>query len=964
MKTKINIPARKILEILIVEDSITQATQIKHLLESYHYKVSVSQNGIKALESLSKHRPSLVISDILMPEMNGYELCKKIKSNENTEDIPVILLTRLFDPEEIIEGLACGADSFITKPFNEKYFLSHIEKTLSEGNGTNQEKIPFGTQILFKGKKRYIQAEQQNVIKLMLDIYEGAIQQNEKLIQTQEELKLLNDRLESLVEERTADLSKEIQLSNKITTELKESEEKFRRIFENVQDLYYETTIDGTIIDISPSIRILSKGQYHRDDLIGKSMNDFYTDVNERTTLIAQLKEKGTVCDYEVILKNKDGSLVPCSVSSKICFDVQGRPEKVIGSMRDITDRKQVQTELRESEEKFRSLMENSADAIFIVNPQGKYVYTNKAVTVLLGFTSEEMQSKTIIDLSPPDKKDEYFEVFKKVMSEGKVFSEIELLKKDGNYISTDLNSVLLPGGLIYGSCRDITKRKQDEEALKQSFDFSETLLNTIPFGMEIVNEKGNILFMSDNFKKLFDYDIVGKKCWELYKDDKKQCSDCPLNKGIIIGETNSYESHGVLGNRIFEISHTGMLYQGEIAMLEIFQDITDRKKSEKELIMAKEKAEASDRLKSAFLTNMSHEIRTPMNGILGFAELLKEPYLSSDDQQDFIQTIQISGARMLNTINNIVDVSKIESGLINVDIKETDINEKIEFTYKFFKPEANLKGLQLIFKTGLPAKKAIINTDNEKVYGILTNLIKNAIKFTYEGSIEFGYKEKEEYLEFFVKDTGVGIPLSQQQIIFERFRQGSESHNRGYEGSGLGLSIANSYVEMLGGKIWVESEEGIGSSFYFTIPYNAVSEEKAEIIKTPSEDLKEVEIKKLKILVVEDDEISYSLMSKTIQKISKEVLHTINGVDAVEICRTNPDIDLILMDIRMPRMDGNEATRQIRQFNKDVIIIAQSAYAFTGDKEKSIDAGSNDYISKPINKTLLYELIKKHCSM
>ena len=359
----------------------------------------------------------------------------------------------------------------------------------------------------------------------------------------------------------------------------------------------------------------------------------------------------------------------------------------------------------------------------------------------------------------------------------------------------------------------------------------------------------------------------------------------------------------------------------------------------------------------------MSHEIRTPMNGILGFTELLKEPNLSSDDQQDFIQTIQISGARMLNTINSIVDISKIESGLMKVDIKETNINEKIEFTYKFFKPEVEIKGLQFLFKNGLPSKEAIIKTDNEKVYGILTNLVKNAIKFTYEGSIEFGYEKKGEYLEFFVKDTGIGIPQKQQQIIFERFRQGSESHNRGYEGSGLGLSIAKSYVEMLGGEIWVESEEGKGSTFYFTIPYNAVSEEKTEIKNAVSAEHKEVQLKNLKILIVEDDEISYSLLTKMLQKISKEVLHAITGVQAVEACRNNPDLDLVLMDIRMPKMDGNEATRQIRQFNKDVIIIAQTAYAFSGDREKAIEAGCNDYISKPINKTLLFELIKKHCN-
>ena len=192
-----------------------------------------------------------------------------------------------------------------------------------------------------------------------------------------------------------------------------------------------------------------------------------------------------------------------------------------------------------------------------------------------------------------------------------------------------------------------------------------------------------------------------------------------------------------------------------------VFQN-EEKEKRATELTIAKEKAEESDRLKSAFLTNMSHEIRTPMNGILGFTELLKEPNLSTDDQQDYIQTIQISGARLLNTINSIVDISKIESGLMKVDIKETNINEKMEFTYKFFRPEAEIKGLQLSFTNSLSAKEAIIKTDNEKVYGMLTNLIRNAIKFTYEGSIEFGYEKKGKYLEFFVKDTGVGIPKNQ----------------------------------------------------------------------------------------------------------------------------------------------------------------------------------------------------------
>jgi signal transduction histidine kinase/ActR/RegA family two-component response regulator len=402
---------------------------------------------------------------------------------------------------------------------------------------------------------------------------------------------------------------------------------------------------------------------------------------------------------------------------------------------------------------------------------------------------------------------------------------------------------------------------------------------------------------------------------------------------------------------------------ENELIILNTVLDRQNREKEKQtaELIKAKEQAEESDRLKSAFLANMSHEIRTPMNGILGFAELLKEPNLSGEEQQDFIKIIGISGARMLNTINNIVDISRIESGLINVNIKDSNINEQIEFIYNFFKPEVHSKRIQFSFKNSLQSRESIIKTDIEKIYSILTNLVKNAIKFTNEGSIEFGYQKKGNYLEFFVKDTGIGISGKQKKIIFERFRQGSESYSRNYEGSGLGLSISKSYVEMLGGKIWVESEEGKGSTFYFTTPYNAVLEEKNVIKNAVPEEDNEIQIKKIKILVAEDDEISDSLISRTLQKISKEVLHVRTGVEAVVACCNNTDIDLILMDIRMPDMDGYEATRQIRQFNTNVVIIAQTAYAFSGDKELALEAGCNDYISKPINKALLYELIKKH---
>ena len=261
-------------------------------------------------------------------------------------------------------------------------------------------------------------------------------------------------------------------------------------------------------------------------------------------------------------------------------------------------------------------------------------------------------------------------------------------------------------------------------------------------------------------------------------------------------------------------------------AYSERISKMRERIKSQEELIRAKEKAEESDRLKSAFLTNMSHEIRTPMNGILGFIELLKEKKFTGDEQQEYINIIEQSSERMLNTINDIINISKVESGQMEVSISETNITEQIKYIYNFFKPEAEQKGLKLFVKNALLEREHIINTDGEKFNVILTHLVNNAIKFTHTGFIEFGYEPKGKHLEFSVKDTGIAIPKDKQEVIFERFVQAHTGNNRAFQGAGLGLSISKAYVEMLGGEIWLESEEGKGSVFYFTIPHNAEPEE------------------------------------------------------------------------------------------------------------------------------------------
>ena len=414
------------------------------------------------------------------------------------------------------------------------------------------------------------------------------------------------------------------------------------------------------------------------------------------------------------------------------------------------------------------------------------------------------------------------------------------------------------------------------------------------------------------------------------------------------------------------QVSFNPILKNGEVIGASCLgSDITDRKLSEIELRNAKEQSEESDRLKSAFLANMSHEIRTPMNGILGFAELLTVPGLSDEEQQEYISIIGKSGARMLNIINDIVDISKIEAGLMELSSVKSNINEQLEYLFTFFRPEVEAKGMELSFKNGLTWNESNIYTDGEKVYAVLTNLIKNAIKYSDEGSIEFGYAKKDNFLEFYVKDTGIGVPKDRQTAIFDRFVKADIADTQARQGAGLGLSISKAYVEMLGGKLWVESEEGLGSTFCFTLPYDTVTEENKVILTDlPEGQMPEVlyaEVSGLKVLIAEDDEVSERLITINVRKFSQEIIIARTGIGTVDICRKHPDLDLIFMDIQMPDINGYEATRQIREFNKEVVIIAQTAFGMVDDREKAMAAGCNDYLAKPIKSDALASMIHKY---
>ncbi|OYT17862.1 MAG: hypothetical protein B7C24_00330 [Bacteroidetes bacterium 4572_77] len=391
-----------------------------------------------------------------------------------------------------------------------------------------------------------------------------------------------------------------------------------------------------------------------------------------------------------------------------------------------------------------------------------------------------------------------------------------------------------------------------------------------------------------------------------------------------------------------------------------LIKEIKKRELIENALIAAKEKAEESNRLKTAFLNNMSHEIRTPLNGITGFLGLLQDSELEAEDKQEYFDIINRSSQRLIDTVTNIMDISKIEAEQMEIALKELSLNEMLMEQYRFFEPQAEDKGLVLKQIPSLSDDQAIVLTDSQKLNGILTNLIKNAIKFTDRGSVTFGYNittntESDLLVQFFVYDTGIGVPEDRQQAIFNRFEQADIGGARTFAGSGLGLAIAKSYVEMLGGKIWLSSKKGIGTEFMFTIPYQTKTnmEEK--------EKQQKASFKTLTVLIAEDEKVNIQYFEVIFKDTFKQTIYVGTGQEALETCKENLEIDLILMDIRMPLMSGYTATREIRKFNKDIIIIAQTAFGLEGDNEKALEAGCNDYISKPINKKELLEKIKLH---
>ncbi len=893
-------------KILAIDDQIDNLITLKAVIKTQlkDYEVLTATSGKEGIELAIEEQPDTILLDIIMPEMDGFETCRKLKENDLTKHIPIILLTAIkTDPKSRVKGLEIGADAFLSKPIDPYELMAQVGVTL-----------------------RIKRAED----------------------------KLREDKQ---------------QLANKVlekTSELQASEERFKKailLSPNPIMIYDE---DRKLLQTSKGFTFFSG--YTNDDV--PNYDEFLNKAIKKGELakynfnnFVDLKDSQDLGNWEIKTKTGETRFWQIYVTPLGTFE-DGKKSLLTAAF-DITPRIKAQEELL----KLNVAIEQSANTVVITNTEGIIEYTNRTFEKVSGYSCEEVIGQNPRVLNAGTQPKEYYKKMWNTILSGKIWEgEFHNKRKDG--ILYWEHVIISPIKDNEGNIKNflavkdnITEKKLAAEALKKSEYQYKTLFENAGDGICIMDLEGNIISTNKSFAEMHGYTVNETMDFKITDIDTPETAK-KFNarmKRIIEGRTmrmtiNHYHKNGNIIN--LDVFACPLEFDNQKHIVAFHRDITKQKETRKNLEKALEKATEADRLKTAFLHNVSHEIRTPMNGIMGFADLLKNPNLSHEDMLNYVDVISISGRRMLNTLNQLMDISMLETGQAKMHISTFNINEELERNLSFFLPEVENKGMTISLYKDLQDEDAEVKADKEKFNAILTNLIKNSIKYSLKGKIEFGYKLIGSQLKFYIKDEGIGIPIDRQEAIFERFVQADIEDKKAYEGAGLGLSISKSYVEMMEGKIWVESKPEKGSKFYFTLPYNKYV--KTETYKKHDAEKEQIikQNKKVKLLIVEDEEFADAYLTEILDAQQFDLLHAADGVEAVNTSRDNPDLDIILMDIKIPLKDGFVATKEIREFNKTVKIIAQTAYALPGDKEKTLTAGCDDYISKPIIKDLLLKKI------
>jgi PAS domain S-box-containing protein len=747
---------------------------------------------------------------------------------------------------------------------------------------------------------------------------------------------------------------------------LRQSEEKYKSLVESTSDIIWETNAEGFYTYVSPQFENILG--YKPDDVLGKTPYNFISDdllseINSRN----ESSPRSTLPFYLLVnkFKHRDGHLVHVETSGVPVNDIAGKLMGYRGVSRDISKRHLAEKELL----KFSAVVQQSPNTIIITDLSGKMEYINPAGCSTSGYSFEELIGKNPSIFKSGETS---IETYKSLWSTIKAGNEWKGLfhnkRKNGEYFyeSASILPIKDSDGTItnyIGIKEDISKRLQAEVALKESEERYRELFEASPDAIILADIETGMLIDAntaactmlgrtlDEIRELHQtmihparYIDFSKKSFHEHAKRDQHIDNQHSTENIILRSDGSEIPVEVLSNTV--------TLNGRLILQGVFRNIAERKQAREDLLKAKENAEASDRLKSAFLQNITHELRTPLNGIIGFSEMITQMDSSKEDRIEFNKMIKKSSARLINTITNYMDISMIVSGVSEINKTPFSIRQLLTKIIDQTVEACNIRNLQLDIIKKTDDDDIEILTDEILLTKIFNHLIDNAIKFTKEGSITIAYALKEGQHHFSVIDTGRGISDETMPVIFDIFRQADISASREYEGSGLGLSIARGFVKQLGGEIWIESTNAHGSTFCFTIPAKLSTTNEIKLNQKLAEE------DQLIAVVAEDDDSNYKYLEIVLKKASFKVVRSKNGLETVDICHNLPNISVLLTDMKMPGMDGFESTRLIREILPDLPIIALSGLISSEDESAARLAGCNEYIVKPVSKIKLLKTI------
>ena len=953
-------------EILIAEDSLTQAQRLRHILERQGFQVAHATNGREALEAARTRKPALIISDVMMPEMDGYEMCRRVKDDPNFADVPVILVTTLSDPGDVIRGLECRADNFILKPYDERYLLGRVQFVLMNRQMREAQQGALAVEIFFNGQRHTITADRLQILNLLLSTYDAAIERNKELSRVQQELTARSAQL--------ARNQRELQESRAFLEPLIVASPSIISRLELLDD-------DVRVTYTSPNItEVLG---YREDEAVG--VPRFWMDIihpDDRDVAALALRDvfsgRAPQIEQEHRCRTKDGHYRWFLTTLRAESSPRGDVAAVLCHRQDITDRKIAEDDVRRAERFLNSIVENVPSAIFVRDAATlQYVRLNRAFENLVGISREEMLGKSNHDVFSEQQAASFAAQDRTALDNQTLVDVPEESLQTATRGLRTLHTRKIPicdeAGVpqyLLGISDDITERKRAAQRQAENEERIRLILRTAHDAFIGIDQMGAVVEWNLAAEKIFGWtrdEVVGRTLSELIiPPQHRQAHEAGLQEVARTGE-------GRILNRRLEMSavrRNGAEFPIELLVWPIqlgskrlfnafVRDITEQKQAAAAVRQAKEEAERANRAKSEFLSRMSHDLRTPLNAILGFAQLLETDALT-DEQRESLRHILKGGGHLLDLINEVLDIARIEAGHLSLSPEPVPVNDAVTQIIDLVRPLARQRGIVLEYTPASEHRHVL--ADRQRLNQILLNLLSNAVKYNRDqGRVLVTCEDApNDRLRIKVTDTGAGIPPEKVKLLFQPFERLGADHTT-IEGTGLGLALSKALAEAMGGSLGVESVVDRGTTFWLEL---AVAEHVSEPVAAPA-------AARPRATAVERDvqgTVLYIEDNVSNQRLMERLLSRRPGIRLISVAQGQAGIDLassaapdlILLDLHLPDMHGEEVLRRLweNQRTRQIPVAVLSADATRSQIAHLKASGASAYLTKPLNIAEVLQLI------